>query len=110
MNKVMLMVVILGLMALTGCAGIEQPVAQVSLVAPSSQKTTPVPALIAELLEDEKSDTLSPSFYSARGQSCRFLSGEMTRQLYCQYASGEWFAVPAVLSDMQALEQGDGND
>jgi predicted small lipoprotein YifL len=105
MNKVVLMMmVILGLTALTGCAGIKQPMAQMSLVAPSLQKTAPVPALIVEVLEDGRSNNLSAVFYSARGQFCRFLSVEITQQLYCQYASGVWFAVPAVLSDMQVLE------
>jgi hypothetical protein len=138
MNKIIL--TILSILVITGCAGIDQPVAKVALVTPSLHKLEPLPRSILDVLERKStadvdgnfSDSnmssvssnykVAPIFYSARGQLCRFLSDDITRQLYCKYAGGAWFAVPSVLSDMQALDQalaaplstqsekGEGND
>lgn len=123
-NRVMLMM--LPILGLAGCSSIAQPVAKVALVTPFVQKSEPVSPRIVELLEGEVTmnadnqianvpDTeikstatlykVSPVFYSARGQFCQFLTDETTRQLYCKNVGGDWFAVPAVLSDMQALEE-----
>lgn len=124
MNKCMLM--ILAILGLASCSSIDQPVAKVALVTPFVQKSEPVSQQIVKVLEEEAKivandemssvtnrdnkstaiqHNLSPAFYSARGQFCRFLSDKTTRQLYCKNLGGDWFAVPAVLSDMQALEE-----
>ena len=98
------------------CSSVQQPIAQVPLVDASTQHEVVAASSVSTLLERSPSQQVigdagdniiaSPTFYSARGNYCRFLTSPKARTLFCKAESGEWFEVPAVLSNLQSVERG----
>ncbi len=99
------------------CTSVDQPIAQIPLVDVSTKQEAVVPSSIQAILDQTPSHhvtsdagetiTASPLFYSARGNYCRFLTRLTQRTLFCKADSGDWFEVPAVLSNLQSVERGD---